>query len=221
MGDNVYIFVDESGDPGDNDGTGANSTYYTELALQVDTEQILYLVRHIINWRYVKGMLGEPKQLPYKNQELKRFLTPFLDLHRDGYLKSSAVFLFKPNYTGPYLKGKGKFGYNPIFFRNFVHKQLLEYHLGLFPQDSNHYLEVIFDYYTMSKPYLNNVFYYLSHVCKLPLDSISHLDSSCSWMLQTAGQLANLISQVPFSTLGEEIVEMLTFIQLKDITEPV
>ena len=71
MGDNVYIFVDESGDPGDNDGTGENSTYYTELALQIDTEQVLYLVRHIVNWRYVKGMLGEPKQLPHESQELK------------------------------------------------------------------------------------------------------------------------------------------------------
>jgi len=218
MAEPTYIFVDESGDPGDNDGTRQNSLYYTELAMQIDADAPKRIASHVINWRYVKGIMGEPKRLALKIAELKRFLAPFVSLYEDGSLKCSAVFLRKPTYNGPYLKGSGKYGSDEIKFRNFIHKQLLEHHLRLYPKNPSHYLQVVFDSYPMNRPQIKNVTDYLCNVCGLPIDNISHFDSSCSWMLQTSGQLANLVSQVPLGGANEDIAAILGFIQLKDIT---
>ena len=215
----TYIFIDESGDAGDNDGTGQNTLYYTELAIQIETDALKRIIPHIISWRYVKGMLGEPKQLEQKSRELKRFLEPFIQLYKDGSLKCSAVFLMKPDYDGPYLKNGGKYGSDEIKFRNFIHKQLLEHHLSLHPLDPTYYLGVIIDWHTMSKSQLKNVTDYLCNICNLPIDNISHFDSNCSWMIQTAGQLANLVSHVPLNDIDQDIVELLEFIKLKNITK--
>jgi len=214
----IYIFIDESGDAGDNDGTGQNTLYYTELALQIDSSALKRIVPHIISWRYVKGMLGEPKQLELRNRELRRFLEPFILLYKDGSLKSSAVFLMKPDFDGPYLRGEGEYGTDVIKFRNFIHNQTLKHHFGLYPVSPNNYIQAVFDWHTMNKSQLRNVTDYLCKINNLPIDNLSHMDSWGSWVLQTAGQLANLVSHVPISDIDTSITTMLEFIQLKDIT---
>lgn len=214
----IYLFIDESGDNGDNDGTGGNTLYYTELVIQAEYESLRPLVRHIINWRYVEGIMGEPKYLPNDERKCNDFLKPIIELHQAGAIKCSAVFLLKPNYSGPYLKAHLPTGHHPIQFRNFVHKQLLKHHFGLYPRAQEGYISAIFDYYRMSRSDLKNVTDYLCNICNFALDNISHFDSYCSWVLQTAGQLANGVSQIPLGNAGKSRTKMLSFISLKDIT---
>ena len=79
----LYFFIDESGDPGDNDGTGENSLHYTELVIKLETSGLQRLSRHIINWRYVEGILREPKKLPKNEQKQIDLLAPFVELHEE------------------------------------------------------------------------------------------------------------------------------------------
>jgi len=214
----LYLFIDESGDPGDNDGTGGNSLQYAELALQIKPEYMKELVRHITNWRYVEGIIAEPKKLPDDEGRQRDYLRPMIELHKAGGIKCSAVYLLKSKYSGPYLKADSPIWNNRIRFRNFVHKQLLEHHFNMYPPTQDDYVVAILDYYRMSRADFENVTFYLRDICELPLDNLTHLESKCSWVLQTAGQLVNTVSRIPLGSVGESTMQMLSFIALKDIT---
>ena len=64
MADRLFVFIDESGDCGDNDGTGDNTIYYAEVALQVAESGIPAIRNHMAYWRYTKGIYGELSTLP-------------------------------------------------------------------------------------------------------------------------------------------------------------
>lgn len=214
----LYLFIDESGDPGDDDGTRNTTPYYAELAIQIDSKYLETLGAHISNWRYVECIIREPKTLPKDKEKCKRFLQPFVEVHGVGAIKCVAVYLRKDKYTGPYLKANSPTGNKPIKFRNFVHKQLLEHYFSLYSKAPGDYIVTIFDYHRMLRADLENVTFYLRNICEFPLDSIIHLNSKSSWVLQTAGQLANAVSQIPLGNDEASVAEMLSFVELKDIT---
>jgi len=215
------LFIDESGDPGYNDGTRTNTLYYTELALQISPQDIKPLVRHIVNWKYCHYILSERKQLPKDEKLINRYLIPVKELAQEDGIKCSAVYIYKPKYTGPYLKDtlttKDEAIKLSIKFRNFVHKQLLEHHFKIYPKTDHDYLIAIFDYYRMSKTAFRNVHFYLQEICGFPLDEICHFDSNCSWGLEITGQLANIVSDMQLD-YKESVANMTDFISLKDIT---
>lgn len=214
----LFLFVDESGDAGDNDGTRGNTIYYAELAIQVEYGHLRPLVWHITKWRYEEGISNEPKHLPKDEGKCKDFLKPIIELHQTGAIKCSAVYLLKDRYKGPYLKTKDPIWNNRLRFRNFVHRQLLEHHFSLYPKAKNDYTSVIFDYHRMARSDFRNVTYYLCKIRKFELDNILHMDSECSWVLQLVGQLVNGISQVQLGKRPKTITDMLSFIPVKDIT---
>ena len=100
----LFLFVDESGDAGDNDGTGSNTIYYAELAIQTEYGRLSPLIRHITKWRYEEGIFNEPKHIPKDEGKCKDFLEPIIGLNQTGVIQFSAVYLRKDKYTGPYLK---------------------------------------------------------------------------------------------------------------------
>ena len=206
------------GDAGDNDGTGSNTIYYAELAIQTEYGRLSPLIRHITKWRYEEGIFNEPKHIPKDEGKCKDFLEPIIGLNQTGVIQFSAVYLRKDKYTGPYLKTSSPKWNNRLKFRNFVHKQLLEHHFNLYPKEEDDYISTIFDYHRMSRLDFKNVTYYLCNICKFGLDGIVHLDSECSWVLQLAGQLAHAISQAQLGKTPTLITDMLSFIPVKDIT---
>lgn len=210
----VYLFIDESGDPGDNDGTGDNTLHYAELAFQIEHKHIEALVGHIINWRYIENLIREPKTLPTDETKRNNFLKPIVELHQAGAIKCTAVYLLKDKYTGPYLKEN-----KPILFRNFVHRQLLKHHFNIYPTMPDDYVVAIFDYFRMSRSDFRNVNNYLCNICGFPLDNIVHLDSKCSWLLQTTGQVVNAVSYISLGKAPRSMTKVLSFISLKDITQ--
>ena len=61
MSSQIFLFIDESGDLGDSNT--ANSPYYIELALQITEERLEDFLTHITNWRYIKHIIREPKNI--------------------------------------------------------------------------------------------------------------------------------------------------------------
>lgn len=72
-----YLFIDESGDPGN--GQGASSDYYAELVLHINDEGFPRLMTHITNWRYIRQVMTEQKKLP-RGRDLETFLRPLSEL---------------------------------------------------------------------------------------------------------------------------------------------
>jgi len=211
-----YLFIDESGDPGN--GEGSSSDYYVELVLDISSEALHSFRAHITNWRYIRGIFHEVKRFP-KKRDLSKFLSPLIELQRNGLIGCSSVYLLKNRYTGPYLKPSSPRGGNSILFRNFVHRHLLEHHFSVFPT-SNETIEIVFDRFTMTKEAIGNLENYLAHNYALPtFEHVIHADSTYIEALQIAGQLANRVKDVVLGNSDPEDTETLSFIQLKDISK--
>jgi hypothetical protein len=99
----LHIFVDESGDPGYKLKPNESSPYYAELALQINNDGLNDFLTYLINWKYCTGRYKEDKSLPRKGT-LRRYINPFRELHENGHLFCSCVYLVKANYNGPYPK---------------------------------------------------------------------------------------------------------------------
>jgi len=213
-----YLFIDESGDPGYILLDRASSKHYAELALQLNGDSLSDVIAHIINWKYVLGKLYETKDLP-KGEQCKRYLAPILELHRQGKLKCSCVHLFKDCYTGPYLKPELPTGHEPLYFRNFIHKELLEHHFTQFPITHKVGINLIFDDYRMPFEEVRNIEDYLQNNWNLPtFKRIIHDDSIPNLALQITSQLVRIVNGIVLGTIDKERKELLSFIALKDIT---
>lgn len=221
MNENLYLFIDESGDPGYAIEEGASSQHYAELALQLNDDGLEDCLAHITSWKYVLGKYREPKSLPTgKERKLSRYLAPFVEASDRGNLCCSCVYLLKSDYTGPYLKPSSPSGPNPIWFRNFIHRKLLEFHFGLFlPQGKR--IELIFDRYRMSSEAISNLEQYLKDNWNLPIfEYICHVNSVYTEAIQVASQLVNAIKDIAIGTATNDMKELLSFIKLIDITHP-
>ncbi len=213
-----YIYIDESGDPGNILADGASSKHYAELALQLDGDSLPDFIAHIINWKYVLGKPHETKSLPKGNQ-CKRYLAPILELHHQGKLKCSCVYLLKDQYTGPYLKPKLPTGHKPIYFRNFIHKELLEHHFAQFPIKPRTGINLIFDDYRIPFEEARKIEDYLQNNWNLPnFRRIVHADSIPNFTLQVTSQLVEAVKNIVLGTINPERKQLLDFIVLKDIT---
>ena len=209
-----YLFIDESGDSGT--GEGDSSDYYAELVLHITDKSIPDIVKHVVNWRYIKGFNREMKVLRHM-KDIEIFLSPLAKMKEQNVINCSAVYLLKKDYTGPYLKTTSPRGQNPILFRNFVHRQLLEFHfLNYTAATSN--LELIFDRFEMSSEAVSNLNTYLNGNLRLPhFKYITHADSKYTDFLQIASQLVNCVKDIISETAKQENT-ICNFISLKDIT---
>lgn len=220
MNKRLYVFIDESGDPGNVLEEGASSPHYAELALQINEEAWAYFVEHLISWKYVLGKFGEFKSLPPRADTAKRYVNPLIELHNRNNLCCSCVYLIKANYTGPYLRPSSTRDQNPIKFRNFVHRKLLEHHFRCFPTYDSE-IELVFDRYRMSTEEENNLKEYLINNWNLPnFEYICHVNSIYSEVMQVTSQLVNAMKDIILGTADENRKALLNFIALKNITNP-
>ncbi len=215
-----YIFIDESGDPGHILTSGASSKHYAELALELDGDNSLSsLVAHITAWNYVTGRPREIKQLPKGNQGI-RYLSPILELYRQGSLKCSCVYLLKTHYKGKYLKPDSPSGCNPLYFRNSIHMKLLRHHFNIFPITTNAIANLIFDDYPMKYTSIQNAENYLQRKETIPVfRRILHANSKSTIPLQIASQLVTaIVKEVISGTADASRRQLLDFIEIEDIT---
>lgn len=215
MSGRLFLFIDESGDAGYEKPD--SSKYYAELVLSVTDDCLPDLNRPILNWRYCRNLVQEIKRPPKKGDLTKLFLQPFSELHRMDMIKCACVYLIKEDYKGPYLKDTSYRGKKPNWFRNWVHRQLLEYYFSLHKPTAE-YIEIVFDRFEISDKDKAELELYLARNWSLPkFRHITQADSIYVETLQVVSQLANLVQEV---ILGEATFDyrLLDFVSKKDIT---
>ena len=210
-----FLFIDESGDSGSGDGD--SSKYYAEIVIHVNDETIPKIVQHVVNWRYIRNYHREMKGL-VSQSDINTFLQPLHEMKNSKQLQCSAVYLLKENYTGPYLKDSSPKGKNPIYFRNFIHRQLLEFHFSNNKSFTDN-IELIFDRFEMTDEAIRNLEKYIKENQHLPnFKHITHADSLYSDFLQIASLIINCIKDYILGNHQEENDILCKFVELKDIT---
>jgi hypothetical protein len=206
-----FIFIDESGDPGKLAQNASNSKYYSEIALQVDNDGMEALHEHINNWRYIKRVTREVKTLPGGIDKI-RFIEPIATMQEKGTIKCSCVYVDKLTYKGPYLNSA-----QPLKFRNFIHRNLLEYHFKIYPPTDDR-IELVFDRFEMSKEEYVNMENYLLKNWNLPdFKYITHVDSMYCEILQLTSQLVNMIKSLKSTDVDRQFKLRMNCLPIKDL----
>lgn len=167
-----FLFIDESGDPGLPKGGG--SLFFVVAAVEISDTGLAESRRHLAGLRYFLGLDKEMKagnQVPSRLPR-QRSCGLLCELIQAGHAACSAVVVDKVRYLGPYLAD------NPVYFRNFTVRQLLETHFKSHPAEDQTEIELVFDRYTRGTAELQNLEEYLANNWRLPpFASVSHCDS--------------------------------------------
>ena len=140
MAKHDYIFVDESGDPGykidPESGRLLSSSFYIVAALHLSDDAFGTLNKHVAAFRFYSGLSRELK-IPQSQESFSKLLDPIRVLSEAGKnIWASVVYLDKLKYTGSYLKPGGSRPADPIKFRNYVLRRLLEHHFKAYKLQS-------------------------------------------------------------------------------------
>lgn len=197
---------------------GASSVHYTEMAVQVDDQGLIELSSHIINWKYCSGRYREDKNLP-RGDALTRYITPLRELCLAKLLCCSCVYLMKPKYKGPYLGNSPGQKQQPIQFRNYIHRRLLEFHFLKYPPTQGSEIQLIFDKYNMPITAMRNLEDYLRKNYFLPqFDHICHVDSAYTLAIQAVSQIISGVKEIILAKADPLLIKSLDFIALREIT---
>lgn len=215
-----FLFVDESGDPGYTtesiSGTLLSSPYYVAAVLHVCDNSFAHINRHMATFRYYTAMDRELK-LPPEKEVFERLLGPIRSLANDGAqnICASVVYVDKVNYTGRYLKPGGKRPQDPIRFRNYMLRCLLEFHFQYVRLKSQQY-DLVLDRIEMTRKETDNLQGYIAGNRNIPTPThITHASSIYVEALQIvhhiAGGYKNVVS-------GAETPHVLEFVRARDVT---
>ncbi len=215
-----YIFVDESGDAGfkldPSSGELLSSHYYIAAALHLTDDAFRDLNRHIIAFRYYTGFIKELK-IPPRKLQFERLLGPINMLAQEGAsIWASAIVVDKLRYSGRYLRPIGGHRGNPILFRNYTLRRLLEHHFQTYTLQSLQY-DLVLDRVDLNKTQADNLWQYLTGNFAIPNPShITHASSIYVDGLQVVHHIANGFKN--FTTDGF-VPNELAFVNLRDLTE--
>ena len=214
-----YIFVDESGDPGFNleSGTGRlqSSNFYTAAALHLCDDAFRDLNRHIAAFRFYTGLSRELK-IPSDKEHFSRLLSPIKALADGGKnIWASAIYVDKLKYTGSYLKPGGRRPANPLRFRNYMLRRLLEFHFRWHPLRSKQY-DLVLDRVELTREDAENLGRYIGGNVYIPTPThVTHAASIYVEGLQVVHHIANAYKDV---VAGGSEPEELSFVKSRDLT---
>lgn len=219
MAKHDYIFVDESGDPGYKldpvSGELLSTSYYIAAALHLTDDAFRYLNQHMAAFRYYSRLSRELK-IPSRKVELSRLLEPIGTLSEgEANIWASAVLVDKLRYSGDYLKPGGRRPANPVLFRNYILRRLLEHHFQTYPLQSNQY-DLVLDRVNQTKGEVENLWDYISGNFTIPNpEYITHASSIYVEGLQVVHHIANGFKHFTSDGL---IPDELSFVNLRDLT---
>jgi len=134
-----FIFIDESGDP------GSATEYYILGLLHITDVSLKKINIHLGAFRYFGGVKKELKSTRL-NPVQKRHLFDIIksQIGIDRFIKTSALYINKKDYSGPYLIDQPGLSRDATKFRHYVLRRLLEFHFKNTKQQSNE-IEVVID----------------------------------------------------------------------------
>lgn len=214
-----YIFVDESGDPAfkldPTTGQLLSSNFYVAAALHLCDDSFRDLNKHITAFRYYSGLNRELK-IPSEKEEYGRLLDPIRAMSEAGRnIWASVVYVDKLRYNGSYLKPGGRRPPNPVRFRNYILRRLLEHHFRRYPLQSRQY-DLVLDRIDLSREETENLRQYISGNRNIPTPThITHASSIYVEGLQVVHHIANGYKDV---VNGGPVPVALSFVNQRDLT---
>ena len=214
-----YIFVDESGDPAFKvdpiSRQPLSSNFYTAAALHLCDDSFRYLNKHMAAFRYYSGLNRELK-IPSEKEEYTRLLDPIRAFSEaGGNIWASVVYVDKLRYNGSYLKPGGKRPANPVRFRNYILRRLLEHHFQKYSLQSSQY-DLVLDRIDLSREESENLRQYISGNRSIPTPThITHASSIYVEGLQVVHHIANGYKDV---VTGRPAPIELSFVNPRDLT---
>lgn len=217
----IFLFVDETGDPGHPDQTSSSRYYQLNIAI-IHRESLSQLNKHFSAFRYFKDT---GKELKRYTKDSKILAGVFSDLvHKHNALFISFI-LEKAKYTGPYLKkiNKNAFAYDPNKFRNFVVRRSFEHIfsklVSVDPENNN--LEIVFDRYLESETDEESLKKYLRGNYKLPaFEKIVQVDSEYSEAVQVSDFIGRFVKEHCFDGNENMTVDVFDFIRIFILENP-
>ena len=113
------------------------------------------------NFRFYRGWYNTSRSRRVRQNSVDLSVPSGLWRRRGVTSGHSVVYLAKARYTGSYLKPGGKRPSDPIRFRNYVLRRLLEFHFQHYPLQSNQY-DLILDRFEMTAEARENLLQYLA-----------------------------------------------------------
>ena len=214
-----YIFVDESGDPAFTcdpvSGRLLSSGFYIAAALHLSDDAFGGLNKHVAAFRYYSGLSRELK-IPPSREEFAKLLGPIRALAEGGEsIRASVVYLDKLKYNGSYLKAGGVRAADPVKFRNYILRRLLEHHFQSYRLQSEHY-DLVLDRVEMTREQVGNMREYIVRNKNFPTPThITHASSIYVEGLQVVHHIANGFQSV---VNGADAPAELSFVNARDIT---
>lgn len=209
-GSKEFIFVDESGDPGDPGTEGSSKRFY--MAAVHTTEEPARVIRaHLVNLRYHHALGGgELKEWwMLRKGVITKELTSLIKLLEkmtvSGEIRATAVWLDKETYKadgGKYL-GAGPESYK---FRNYVLKRLLTRHRARFGWGDN--VDLVLDRYQLPEREIRRMRTFLDTALSPRFAYVTAVDSAYVGLVQLADIYTNLAKQTRRPGCKEEFTSM-------------
>ena len=192
-----------------------SSSHYSAAALHLCDDAFRDMNRHVAAFRYYTGLSRELK-IPSGRDEFSRLLGPISAMAEGGKnIWASAIYVNKLKYTGSYLKPGGRRPGNPVRFRNYMLRRLLEFHFLRHPLKSSQY-DLVLDRIEMTREESENLRSYIGGNFNIPTPThITHAASIYVEGLQVVHHIANAFKDVV--TGGREPAE-LAFVKSMDLT---
>ncbi len=214
-----YIFVDESGDAAFThdpiSGRLTSTSFYVAAALHLCDDSFRDLNKHVAAFRYYSGLSRELK-IPAEREEFTKLLDPIRAMSEGGKnIWASVVYVDKPKYTGSYLKPGEKRPPDPVRFRNYILRRLLEHHFQQYKLQSRQY-DLVLDRIELTREQIENLWQYIAGNRDIPTPiHITHAASIYVEGLQVVHHIANAFAGV---VGGSTPPRELSFVNSRDLT---
>ena len=163
----LFIFVDESGDPG-NLLEKNSSSYYQLSIITADETGVYEITKELSQLKYFLNLRKELKEYWYQDKIRPKIINVIeLVLSQNPNIKAFTFHIDKEKYKGPYLST------NPVKFRNFIIRKCLQ---DVFMTTIDHKLfdsiELVIDRYLDSVVEQDHLRKYLHNSYKLPRSKV-------------------------------------------------
>lgn len=205
-----FIFVDESGDPGDPETPGSSRRFFM-AAVHTTVEPARVIRAHLVNLRYHHALGGgELKEWwalrsGVTSRQLVSFCKLLEKLTAAESVKSTAVWLDKATYKadgGRYLTA----GQESYKFRNYVLKRLLTRHRARFGWGDN--TDLVIDRYELPDREIQRTRKFLDSALSPRLAYITAVDSTYVGLVQVADIYTKLAKQSVRPECPQDFVSM-------------
>ncbi len=212
-----FIFIDESGEPGE------ETPYYIQGLLHITDDSLKKINIHLGAFRYfgnIKSELKSTKLNPLQREKLLAILK--CTIRDTAFVKASSVFANKQNYKGHYLTDKIGIPKDGTRFRHLMIRRLLEFHFQNYPQQSNE-IEIIIDRFHSNDTKEQQMKNYLKKLGSPELAFLPNFlhiiqaDSRYLELLQVVDWIAGSVKEKFFTHPDRNYDDLFEYINVKEV----